>query len=163
MKKMFLITVLFLFSIENLFANDTYFIDFNKVLNSSKAGMSAQSNLKKKFKSESEKFKKKEDELRKEESDLIAKKKLISQEEYKKIVQTLRGKVIELQKNKKKSLDSIGQSRNEARKKLLKIVNPIIKKYMEDNKIRIIVDKQSVILADTTLEITDKIIAILNK
>ena len=34
---------------------------------------------------------------------------------------------------------------------------------MEDNKIRIVLDKQSIILGDTTLEITDKIIDILNK
>ena len=34
---------------------------------------------------------------------------------------------------------------------------------MEDNKIRVIVAKQSVVLGDKTLEITDQIIAILNK
>ena len=34
---------------------------------------------------------------------------------------------------------------------------------MEDNKIRLIVDKQSVILGDQGLEVTDQIIAILNK
>jgi Skp family chaperone for outer membrane proteins len=34
---------------------------------------------------------------------------------------------------------------------------------MEENKIRIVLDKQSIILGDTTLEITDKIIDILNK
>ena len=45
----------------------------------------------------------------------------------------------------------------------MKAVNPIIKKYMEDNKIRIILDKQAVVMGDATLEITDKVIAILNK
>ena len=34
---------------------------------------------------------------------------------------------------------------------------------MEDNKIRIILDKKSVIMGDTKLEITDQIINILNK
>ena len=34
---------------------------------------------------------------------------------------------------------------------------------MEDNKIRIIVDKKAVVLGDTSLEITDKIITVLNK
>ena len=34
---------------------------------------------------------------------------------------------------------------------------------MEENNIRIVLDKQSVILGDTALEITDKIIEILNK
>jgi len=34
---------------------------------------------------------------------------------------------------------------------------------MEDNNIRIIVDKKSVVMGDSTLEITDQIITILNK
>ena len=43
------------------------------------------------------------------------------------------------------------------------MVNPIIKKYMEENNIRLIVDKKSVILGDTSLEVTDQIINLLNK
>jgi len=34
---------------------------------------------------------------------------------------------------------------------------------MEDNKIRLILNKETVVLGDSTLEITDQIIAILNK
>ena len=93
----------------------------------------------------------------------MQKKNLISKEEYKKTVQALRAKVLELQKKKKKSLNSIQKARNTARSNLLKTINPIIKKYMEYNKIRVIVAKQSVVLGDKTLEITDQIIAILNK
>ena len=68
-----------------------------------------------------------------------------------------------IQKSQQESLNSIAVSRNNARQTLLKSVNPIIQKYMEENKIRIVLDKQSIILGDTTLEITDKIIDILNK
>ena len=34
---------------------------------------------------------------------------------------------------------------------------------MEDNKIRLILDKKTVVLGDTKLEVTDQIIAIINK
>ena len=37
-----------------------------------------------------------------------------------------------------------------------------MKKYMEDNKIRLVIDKKSVLLGDTKLEITDQITKILN-
>ena len=47
--------------------------------------------------------------------------------------------------------------------KLLKAVNPIIKQYMEENNIRIVLDKQSVLMGDKTLEITEQVITILNK
>lgn len=158
----FIISILsLLFS--NCYADNTYFIDFSKVLNQSKAGAEAQKKLQSKFQAETNKFKKEEEKLKKDESELISQKKIISNDDYKKKVEELRNKVSNLQKNKLDSLNSIAQSRAEAKKKLLGIVNPIIKKYMEENSIRLVIDKQSVILGDTTLEITDKIIEILNK
>ena len=69
----------------------------------------------------------------------------------------------DLQKNKQDSFKKIAKSRNDAKLALLKSVNPIIKKYMEDNKIRLILDKKTVVLGDTKLEVTDQIIAIINK
>ena len=78
-------------------------------------------------------------------------------------INDLRSKVALIQKSQQESLNSIAVSRNNARQNLLKSVNPIIQKYMEENNIRMVLDKQSVILGDTTLEITDKIIDILNK
>ena len=44
----------------------------------------------------------------------------------------------------------------------LKSLNPIIKEYMEE-KIRMVVDKKSLLLADENLDITNDIISILNK
>ena len=101
--------------------------------------------------------------MRKEESELISKKKLITNEEYQKKVEVLRKKVSELQKNKRESLSNISKLRSKAKTELLKNLNPIIKKYMEENKIRIVLDKKSILLADQNLEITSKIIEILNK
>ena len=66
-------------------------------------------------------------------------------------------------KKKKDSIKNLSESRLAAKKNLLKAVNPILKKYMEDNKIRMIIDKQRVVMGDKDLEITDKIITILDK
>jgi len=163
MKKLILFTSLFLFNFSNSFAGDSYFIDFSKVLNKSKAGAQAQKNLKTKFESESKKFNKKESDLKKEEIEIIAQKKTITSEEYKKKVDLLRSKVADLQKEKQNSFNNIAKSRNDSKKILLNAVDPIIKKYMEDNKIRMVLNKKSVVLGDVTLEITDAIIDILNK
>ena len=162
-KKLILRTFIFIFCCSIANAESTYFIDFTKVLNNSKAGAEAQKNLKNKFESESNKFKKEEANLKKEEVEIISQKKDISKEEYQKKVKSLRKKVSTLRNNKQNSLKSIAKERNKSKLVLLKTVNPIIKKYMEDNKIRLIVDKQSVVLGDVALEITNQIIAILNK
>ncbi|MGA0779047.1 MAG: OmpH family outer membrane protein [Pelagibacteraceae bacterium] len=162
-KKIVIIFLSLIFCSNVSFADNTYFIDFTRVLNESKAGSEAQKKLKDKFESESKKFKLEEEKIRKEESDLISQKKVLSNEDYQKKLNHLRSKVALIQKSQQESLNSIAASRNNARQTLLKSVNPIIKKYMEENKIRIVLDKQSIILGDTTLEITDKIIDILNK
>ena len=104
MKKLFLLAVLFLFSFSNLSADTIYFVDFKKVLNNSKAGASAQENLKKKYTNESNKFIQEEKNIRKEEAEIISKKKTITNEEYKKKVETLREKVSSLQKKNKNHL-----------------------------------------------------------
>jgi outer membrane protein len=152
-----------IFSLNLSYADTPHFIDFTKVLNQSIAGKEAQDLLKKKFTSESKKFGKMEDDLRKEERETISQKKLITNEEYTKKVKTLRKKVLTLQENKRKSLSNIAKLRGEAKQKLLNELNPIIKKYMEDNKIRIVLDKKSILLGDMKLEITEQIIKILNK
>ena len=162
-RNLFLATVLFLFYPSIILAADTHFIDFTKVLNSSKAGEKAQKNLKNKFQAESNKYKKMEENIKKEEVEIISQKKALSPEDYRKKVESLRNKVSELQKNKQKSLNNIAKSRNDAKKKLLEVVNPIIKKYMEDNNVRIVLDKKAVVLGDEKLEITNQIIVILNK
>lgn len=158
-----IIVIFFFYTLNSAFADTSHFMDFTKVLNSSKAGAQAQKKLQTRLQTETKKFNKIQEDIRKEEADIISQKKLLSPEDYQKKVQDLRKKVSDLQKNKQKSFNNIAKSRSEAKQALIKAVNPIIKKYMEENKIRIVYDKQSIILGDTKLEITDQIIAILNK
>jgi len=158
-----LLPIFFIFFVNNLYADNPYFIDFSKVLNQSQAGATAQEQLKKKFDSESKKFNKEEEAIKKKEVDLISQKKVLSNEDYQTKLESLRKEVALLQQAKQDSLNSIAQSRALAKQKLIEAINPIIKKDMEENNIRLIIDKQSVVLGDTTLEITNKIIELLNQ
>ncbi len=167
MKNFFRITsiiILTSFTFANFsFADIPHYVDFSKVLNQSKAGKEAQNYLKSKFESESKKFSQEEKKLRKEESEIISKKKLITKEEYQKKVEALRKKVSQLQKNKQDSLKNIAQLRTKARTELLKNLNPLMREYMEKNKIRIVLDKKSILLGDKKLDLTDEIIDLLDK
>jgi outer membrane protein len=163
MKKLIFIAIFLLGFFQNSFAENSYFIDFSKVLNNSKPGAEAQKQLKQKFVNETKRLSKIEEDIKKEESKIISEKKTLSTEEYQKKINDLRKKLLDFQKNKQNSFNNIAKSRSDAKQALIKAVNPIIKKYMEDNKIRLIFDKQSVIMGDTNLEITDQIIVILNK
>ena len=74
MKKIFLFVILSVFYFSSSFADNSYFIDFKSVLNTSKAGADAQKKLKKEFENETKKFLAKEAEIKKEEKDIISKK-----------------------------------------------------------------------------------------
>ena len=87
---------------------------------------------------------------------------MISPEEYKKKVSDLRKKVSQLQKERNTLLDSVAKQRTKARNELLRNLNPIIKEYMNEKKIRMVVDKKSLLLADENLNITNDIIKKLN-
>ena len=147
----------------NLYAEVPYFIDFKYILNQSDAGKKAQQALKNKLDDGIKKIQAKEKSIQEEEKKIIAQKKIISSEEYKKKVDELRNKVSTLQKERNKLLNDVSKQRTKARNELLKNLNPIIKQYMEEKKIRMVVDKKSLLLADEKLNITKEIMGLLNK
>ena len=162
LKKLILVVFISSFFNQNIFAELPYYLDFKFILNESTAGKKAQIDLKKKLENGLKELNKIEQNLQSDEKKIIAQKKIISEEEYKKKVKELRQKVSNLQKNKKNLLDTVGKQRSKARSELLKNLNPVIKDYMEEKKIRYVMDKKSLILADESLDITQDIIKKLN-
>ena len=49
-----------------------------------------------------------------------------------------------------------------AKTELLKNINPLMKEYMKEKRIRMVVDKKGVLLADESLDITKEILTQLN-
>ena len=68
-----------------------------------------------------------------------------------------------LQKERNQLLESVSKQRNKAKSELLKALNPIISNYMKEKKIRMVIDKKNLLLADDALDITKDIINLLNK
>ena len=164
MKKIYLLIIILIPIISNnLKAEVPYMVDFKYILNESDAGKKAQNFLKTKLKKGLDNLKSKEKKIQDEEKKLIEQKKLVSPEEYKKKVTELRQKVSSLQKERNALLDSVAKNRTTARTELLKSLNPILQDYMKQKKIRMVVDKKSILLADQNLDITDDIVKILNQ
>ena len=161
--KIILTSLLLLFSFQTKLFSEIRYVDFKYVLNESKAGKEAQSYLKKKLENGIKDLKKKEKSIQDEEKKIIQQKKLISPEEYKKQVTKLREKVSSLQIERNTLLDSVAKQRSKARTELLKNLNPIIKDYMKEKTIRLVLDKKSILLADEKLNITKEITELLNK
>ena len=156
--------LLIFFSLKSVVIADTpFFLDFKYILNESDAGKKAQDFLKNKLNKGIKNIKNKEKKIQEEEKKIISQKKVISAEEYKKKVTELRSKVSSLQKERNQLLESVSKQRAKARNELLKNLNPIIKDYMKEKNIRMVVDKKSLLLADENLNITKEIMSRLNK
>ena len=134
------------------------FIDMKYVLNNSKAGKGAQDFLKKAISDNQKKFAETEKKLKNEEADLLGKKNDITKEDYKKLSDALRTKVIEYQKKRKEFFGKITKQRSDARKKLLEKVNPIMENYANENDISLILDKTAVIVTTPATDITKIIV-----
>ena len=163
LKKILLIAITFLYFNSTVHTEIPYFVDFKYILNQSDAGKKAQKFLKNKLENGLKNIKNKEQKIQQEEIKIIEQKKILSPEEYKKKVADLRKKVSLLQKERAQILESVAKQRTKARNELLKNLNPIIRDYMNEKKIRMVIDKKSILLADENLNITQEIIAELNK
>ena len=156
--------VLLILNFYNLsFSEETYFIDMTKLLNQSKAGKEAQDFLKKKIITKDKQLKEEGKLLKKEEIDLIAKKKTLPVDEYKKKLNQLREKNVKFQRKRASFTTAITKQRAEARNTLLKALDPILIEYMSENNIQIIIDKKYVVMADSKADLTGKVLEILNK
>ena len=164
-KKIFFIFFLTFFLNFSLKADTTYpsFVDFKFILNESDAGKKAQAFIKKELNAGLKKIKEKQTKLQDEEKKIIQQKKILSPEEYKKKVTDLRNQVSSLQKERNKILKTVADYRNKAQEELLKNLNPIIEEYMKEKKIRMVIDKKNILMADKSLEITKEIMVLLNK
>ena len=161
-KKIFFIFFTIVLTGSNLNAQTPHYIDFQKILNESTAGKKAQIELKNRLDQTIKQLEKNQKDLQEQEKKIIQQKKLISTEEYKKQVNILRKKVSGLQKNRSDALQKIAKQRAKAKQELLKNLNPIIKSYMQEKKIRMVLNKKNLILADEKLDITKDVMTLLN-
>ena len=70
--------------------------------------------------------------------------------------------VISRLQNRQEKIDLVTKKRMDATQQLLIKLNPILLDYSKDNDISIILQKKNIVLARTQLDITDKIIELVN-
>ena len=161
--KFFVVTFIVLFCTAVSAEQKIVILDFKYVLNSSKAGKGAQDYLKKSFTDNAKKFNNMENDLKKEEKDLLAKKTILSKDEYTKKIDNLRKKVIDFQSQRKSSIDKIATQRAESREILIKNIDPILQTYIKENNISLVIDKKYTLGGSPENDITKIIVEKLNK
>ena len=161
--KFFVVTFLLLIYTHASAEQKIAYLDMKFVLNNSKAGKGAQDFLQKSFKENQKKFLDEENTLKKKENDLLAQKTILTKKEYQKKSDDLRKKVLDYQLQRRATLEKITSQRAEARQKLLEKLDPIMKTYIKENDISLIIDRKNVLMGNTNLDITNVIVEKLNK
>ena len=161
--KKYLIIIFFIF---NIFTFNAYskiaYIDIKIILNESNVGKSLNSHLKSLNSEYSKKYTKIEKELLEKEKTLLAQKNIIEKNEFNKKIRNLSDEIDKYKNDKKLSTDKLNKIKIENTKEILKILNPIITKYVENNDISLVLKKTNIIVGKKDLDITEKIIKLLN-
>ena len=93
----------------------------------------------------------------------MAKKNILSKEEYGKKMSTLRKKNIDYQTQRRTAIDKITTKRAKSRERLLKELKPILESYIKENNVSLVVDKRFILGGGTENDITKAIVEKLNK
>ena len=161
--KFFVVTFFLLICTHTFAEQKIVVLDLTYVLNKSKAGKDAQEFLKETFNDNIKKASDVEKSLKKEEADLLAKKNILSKEEYGKKMNTLRKKNMDYQTQRRVTIDKLTTQRAGAREVLLKKLEPILATYIKENNISLVVDKKYILGGGPSYDITKVIVEKLNK
>ena len=158
-----LILIIFLFITNAAISEQKIaFINMDKVISSSNSGLSILKQLSdlnnknlKFLKNEEKKFKEKE-------TKLISQKNIISESEFKIKLEELKSEIKNYNKKRNQMIEQFNKLKVTNTNRFLKLLNPILVKFLNDKKISIILQKKDLVIGKTELDITDEIIKIAN-
>ena len=165
-KTKYLLSIVLIFFSVNIslaYAEKIVYIDMDKIMKISKAGKDAISKINDQKKKDVSKFQKIEKELKSKEEDLIAKKNVISAEEFNKKLENLSKEINNYRTLRQDAIDLSTKSRLNASADFAEKIKPILADYASENNIDMIIQKKNIIMGKTDLDITDEILKIVDK
>ena len=163
-KRIFILFSSYIFLLVNASADTKVaYIDIEYILSNSNPGKNLIKKLNLIENEKKEKFNSEEIKLKEEENKIIASKSIITEEQLKKDINEFQKKIENYKKIKSDEINTLKKNRNSELSKLLDLINPIIKDYMTDNSISMVIDKKNIYIADKNFDITENIIDIINK
>ena len=160
-----ILKIIFLFFLSsNVFAeNKVGYVDLEFILSNTNAGKILFEKLELDETKKIKELKLKEENLKNEENKILASKNIISEDTLRINIDNFKKKLQNYKSIKKNELDNLKKIRNDEILKFLNEINPIIKQYMTDNQISIIIDKKNIYIADKKFDFTNNLIELINK
>ena len=152
----------FIFSSPVISEQKIVFVDMDRLVSVSKPGSSIFNQLKDINNKNLNLLKKEEIKFKEKEKKLISQKNIISETDFNNKIGELKSEIGNYNQNRKKMIEKFNKLKVESTNNFLKLLNPILTKYLIENEISIILQKKDLIIGKTELDITDEIIKIIN-
>jgi Skp family chaperone for outer membrane proteins len=145
-------------------ANDKVsYLDMDYLITNTIAGKLLLENFKKEEKLKVGKFKISDEDFKNKEKKILAKKNLVTKDEINKELRSLQIEFQNYRKNKIKEIDELKAKRNRNIMNFIKLINPIIERYMSENSIAILLDKKNIFIASKNYDITKNLVTLIDK
>ena len=152
-----------------LFANQAYseqkiaFINMDSVISTSKSGISILKQLTDLKNKNSNFLKNEEKKFKEKETKLASQKNILSEADFQKKIVELKAEIKNYNQNRNKMIEDFRKLKIANTNNLLRLINPILVKFSNEEGISIILQRKNLVVANTDLDITDEIIMIVNK
>ena len=159
LKKLTLV-IFFLIVSNNLsFASQNVrFADIDLIVQNSEIGKKTLSKIEKINKSNIEKLTNFQKQLKDRENEIKIKKNIISEEEFKKEVENLKNQLAEFNKKKDLMVKEFSDLKKNELEALFDKINPIIKNYMKENSIEILLNSKNIFIGNINSDLTQLLI-----
>ena len=152
----------FIFSSPVISEQKIVFVDMDRLVSVSKSGASIFKQLNVINNKNLNSLKEEKKKLQQKEKKLIAQKNIISEADFQNKVNKLKSEVNNYNKSRNDMIKKFNKLKVENTNNLLKLINPILTKFADENEISIILKKKNLIIGKTTLDITGEIIKIID-
>ena len=157
------LTVLFILFTINSYAKDLVVVDIDFIIKNSNNGKEIIDDLNEKNKKLIDKFQKQEEIFKDKETDLLAKKNILSQDEFNNSVNQFRNEINEFNINKQEKLNEFNKEKTNKYAELVSYINDFLVNYSKENNIKVIIDKKNILISRNDIDITKDILNIINK
>ena len=162
------ITIIFIilisfFEVSNSYANKIVFIDMDYILNKSIKGQNIAQILEKEKNTTTEKLNKIEEILKIEEKQIISKKNILTDDQFRKLIQDFQIKVNNFNSEKNNNINLLNKKKKDLTKDFINQIDPIFIEFVKKNSISIIFKKKDILIGDTNLDKTLEFLNLVNE
>lgn len=159
-----ILLVIFFNSINSLSnANNIAYVNLDNILQNSNLGKKTLIRIDQKKNIEQKKINEREDNIKLLELEIKNKQNIISQDEFNKELSKLKKRINDFQLYKKQVYNNFEKLKNDEITIFFDQINPYVQDYLSKNSIDILFNNKNIVIGKDSLDITDKLINIINK